>query len=1023
MGWLSQLTYISFLFAVILSCWYGGPGPGLLAAALGAVIGAHYSADLNVARTGGYVALSLVIIWAITAFRRANVRLRQETAERIRLEEEEKRERKWSHITLASIGDAVITTDGDGRVNFMNPVAESLTGWSLAEAMGKPLGEVFHIAHEDTLTPVENPLDRVLREGVVVGLANHTVLVRRDGTAIPIDDSGAPVRDEKKTTIGAVLVFRDVTERRQVMREIRKSQERLELALDAGRMGAWDWEVRSGKVIWSPKQEEMHGLKPGTFPGTLEAAESFTHPDDREVAQSTTKRSLDTGEAIGVEYRIVRRDGTVAWLEARARLIRDDQGRPERVVGICTDITARKLSDEALRVRLAQQNAVARLGALALSSREVPRLLQTAVDMVTRELQVQFASVLEALPDGGMVLRAGSGWPESRHPGEKVLGGRSSQAGYTLLCGAPVVLEDFATEQRFQPSRIMRDLGVQSGISVVIPGEETAFGVLAAYATRKRAFTAEDTQFVQALANILANAVRRQREEEARTRLAAVLESSEDAIISFSLEGTVETWNRGAERVYGYRAEEMIGRPISLLRPADRADDERSIAETIRRGEALQGFETVRVRKDGTEVHVSLTISPIRDREGNIIAISHSGRDISERKRVEENLRQTQKLESLGILAGGIAHDFNNLLTGILGNASLISEELPAHSPLRMLSENVIMAAERAAHLTRQMLAYSGRGRFLIQPTDCSEQVREITALIAASIPKNVQVRMALASGLPPIEADTGQFQQLVMNLVINAAEAVGEGPGTVTISTDLEEVSAQDIARMTFAAELKPGPHVSLAVRDTGCGMDGETLARIFDPFFTTKFTGRGLGLAAVLGIVRGHSGAVRVHSTPGQGTTFEVLFPVAAAQKVEQRPAVAAPAPAAADIILVVDDEDLVRRAAKVALEKYGYRVVVAADGKQAVEAVGELGGSVSAVLLDMTMPGMTGEQTFEELRRLRPDLPVIASSGYSEMEAMARFGNGIAGFVQKPYTAAMLASKIAEVMASRRKSLEAF
>jgi nitrogen-specific signal transduction histidine kinase/ActR/RegA family two-component response regulator len=436
----------------------------------------------------------------------------------------------------------------------------------------------------------------------------------------------------------------------------------------------------------------------------------------------------------------------------------------------------------------------------------------------------------------------------------------------------------------------------------------------------------------------------------------------------------------------------------------------------------VQAFETVRVRKDGTSIHVSLTISPIRDLAGHIIAASHSGRDISERKRVEENLQQTQKLESLGILAGGIAHDFNNLLTGILGNASLITEQLPVQSNARGLAASVIQAAERAAHLTRQMLAYSGRGRFLIQPMNCSQQVREITALIAASIPKNVQVRLALDDNLPLIEADTGQFQQLVMNVVINGAEAVGDAPGTLTISTGLEEPSASEIAGMTFAEGLKPGRYVSLEVRDSGCGMDTATLARIFDPFFTTKFTGRGLGLAAVLGIVRGHAGAVNVRSTPGRGTTFQVLMPLARVQKAAPKTVPPAPKGGGADTILVVDDEDMVRRAAMVSLERYGYHVVLAEDGKRAVEILQTLGAAISGVLLDMTMPGLSGEQTFQEMRAIRPELPVIASSGYSEAEALARFGHGIAGFVQKPYTAATLAGKVAEVMAARTKSLGA-
>jgi two-component system cell cycle sensor histidine kinase/response regulator CckA len=1010
-----RFTYTSYIVSLILTCWYGGLGPGLIAGVLGGLLGAYYAEDVLASRPGGYMIIATFVIWAMHALQRANERLEEEIVERLRLQEEEKRERQWSHITLASIGDAVITTDSAGRVNFINSVAESLTGWTAADARGKPLEEVFEIVNEKNRTPMENPVERVLREGVIVGLANHAVLVRRDGSMVPIDDSAAPVRDEKSAIIGAVLVFRDVTERRRALKEIQSSQERLGLAMDAGRMGAWDWDIRTGKVTWSANLERIHGMEPGSFGCGFEDFAKSVHPDDRERVLSAMKAAADDGGPYGVEYRILQPRGGMAWLEAKGRLILDERGEPFSLVGVCVDITARKLADEELRQRLAQQNAVARLGALALSTRDVSKLFQTAAEVVAHELHVEFASVLEAVADGSLIRRAKWGWPD--HMPDVVRGSRNSQPGYTLLASAPVVMENFDAEQRFQHSPELAELGVASGISVVIPGEDRAFGVLAAYATRRRAFTAEDTQFVQAVANITANAVRRQREEEARARLAAVLESSEDAIISHNLDGIVETWNRGAEQVYGYQGAEMIGRSISVLLPADRLPEEVALLEIVRRGEGVQAFETVRVRKDGAPIHVSLTISPIRDLAGKVIAGSHSGRDISERKRVEENLQQTQKLESLGILAGGIAHDFNNLLTGILGNASLISEELSPHSPGRALAESVIQAADRAAHLTRQMLAYSGRGRFLIRPMNCSQQVREITALIAASIPKNVQVRMALAGDLPFIEADTGQFQQLVMNLVINGAEAVGEGPGTVTVSTGLEEMSAQTIAGLTFASDLKPGRYVSLEVRDTGCGMDVATLARIFDPFFTTKFTGRGLGLAAVLGIVRGHSGAVNVRSTPGRGTTFQVLFPVVEAPKMETRDARAVTAAVGGGVILVVDDEDMVRRAAKVSLEKYGYQVVLAEDGKRAVDVLTSLDHTISGVLLDMTMPGMSGEQTFQQMRRIRPDLPVIASSGFSEAEAIARFGLGISGFVQKPYTAAALAAKVAEVMADRR------
>jgi PAS domain S-box-containing protein len=502
--------------------------------------------------------------------------------------------------------------------------------------------------------------------------------------------------------------------------------------------------------------------------------------------------------------------------------------------------------------------------------------------------------------------------------------------------------------------------------------------------------------------------------EERILRMAELVESSEDAIIGKNLDGVVESWNRSAQRVYGYSAEDMIGKPMALLLPPDRPDEESSILRKIQSGERVEHFETVRRRKDGELICVSLTISPIRGQDGRIVGASHIARDISERKKLEEQLRQTQKLESLGVLAGGIAHDFNNLLTGILGNASLALEAVPSGDPSEKYLSDVIRAAESAADLTRQLLAYAGKGRFITEHVDLSRMVREISGLIQSSIQRSVRLRLDLMPDLPPIEADAGQIQQIVMNLVINAAEAIGEErPGTVYLSTRTQEVD-EDYIRTAFQGEnLAPGKYVSLEVHDTGCGMDRETMARIFDPFFTTKFTGRGLGLAAVMGIVRGHKGALRVYSTPGQGSTFKVLFPAAAGTR-PSAPVREAGLFRGTETVLVVDDEDIVRQAARNALERYGYTVRTAQDGAEAVEIFSRDAGRIGLVLLDLTMPFMAGEEALAKLRAVSPDVRVLLSSGFNEVEAVRRFiGKGLAGFIQKPYSAVDLARRVRQAL----------
>jgi signal transduction histidine kinase/CheY-like chemotaxis protein len=387
---------------------------------------------------------------------------------------------------------------------------------------------------------------------------------------------------------------------------------------------------------------------------------------------------------------------------------------------------------------------------------------------------------------------------------------------------------------------------------------------------------------------------------------------------------------------------------------------------------------------------------------------------LADQKRTEERLRQTQKLESLGILAGGIAHDFNNLLTGVIGNISLALDREAADSPRRRYLEDAIQASEKAADLTRQLLAYSGKGRFAIQSLNLSETVRQINALIQTSISKNVHIVMNLAGGLPCIEADSAQLQQIIMNLIINAAEAIGpEKNGVVVIETGLAKLD-EAYLRSTLASDSAgAGDYVFLEVRDTGCGIDEKTLAKIFDPFFTTKFLGRGLGLAAVLGIVRGHHGALKLDSSPGKGSTFRVLFPATRGHEAARPAAAQRFDLSGSGTILVVDDEEIVRKIARATLEKWGYRVLVAENGQAAVDLFAKAPGEISLVLLDLTMPIMNGEQTFERLRHIRPDVKVILSSGYDEADATGRFrGDGLAGFIQKPYTASKLAQSVKRV-----------
>jgi PAS domain S-box-containing protein len=399
----------------------------------------------------------------------------------------------------------------------------------------------------------------------------------------------------------------------------------------------------------------------------------------------------------------------------------------------------------------------------------------------------------------------------------------------------------------------------------------------------------------------------------------------------------------------------------------------------------------------------------------NIAVAIERKRGEEERGRLQAQILHAQKLESLGVLAGGIAHDFNNLLTGILGNADLglmgVQPGSPTHSCLRAIKTT----SERAADLSRQMLAYSGKGSFIIGPIDLNDVVREMGHLLEVSVSKKAVLRYQLASDLPPIVADATQVRQVIMNLITNASDAIGESEGVISISTGVVPCTRADLATSYLDDRLPEGQYVFLTVEDTGTGMDAQTLQRIFDPFFTTKFTGRGLGLAAALGIVRGHKGAVQVESEVGRGTRFRILLPVAGEPaRVGEKAEAHASDARQTGTVLLVDDEAAIRDIGARMLEQAGLTVVTAADGLEAVEFLRQHPHEVSCVLLDLSMPHMGGEETFRELRLVRGDIPVVLSSGYSEQEVVSRFaGQGIAGFVQKPYLVAQLVAEVGAAM----------
>ncbi|HJW71987.1 MAG TPA: CHASE domain-containing protein [Geothrix sp.] len=502
--------------------------------------------------------------------------------------------------------------------------------------------------------------------------------------------------------------------------------------------------------------------------------------------------------------------------------------------------------------------------------------------------------------------------------------------------------------------------------------------------------------------------------KESEARFHQLVEVMDEGMWVLDAQGCTTFVNPRMAEMLGYTPEEMVGHSLFEFMDAEEVPFAQNNMAIRREGISSQHDFRLR-KKDGSDLWVIVSGTPIKDEQGNTVSILGMLTDITQRRQEERAHTESQKLESLGVLAGGIAHDFNNLLTAILGNVNLAQLTLPKFSPACPYLENMERTIQRATNLTRQMLAYSGKGRFTVEPLDLNQAVEEISHLLSVSISKKVTLRYHLQPDLPLLMAEASQIQQVVMNLVTNASEAIGDEEGFISIRTGHQTYQETDLRRDFPSQSILPGSFVTLEVSDTGKGMSPEVQARIFEPFFTTKFTGRGLGLSAMQGIVRGHKGGIRVYSEVGKGSAFKLIFPAC-----DERLREAATTATDADIqgsgtILVVDDEPSIREVASGLLRAMGFKVLTASDGQEALVIFQQHLAEIRAVLLDLTMPRLDGVETFRELRKLQPTCRVVLTSGYNQEEALHEFvGKDLAAFVQKPF-------QRTELVAALRKALE--
>jgi PAS domain S-box-containing protein len=859
--------------------------------------------------------------------------------------------------------DGILMGSPAGLILHANAVACDMAGRTQEELLGLPIARLF-TPESLAATPLRFDL---LQEGLRV--VSERALLRQDGSSLPIEMHTKMMPDG---TYQAIV--RDISERKQAERALQASETHYRELLEGLQEGFAFTDTEERFVFVNPAASAIFGVPEGLQGHLLQ---EFLLPEVfQEVLERTEARKR--GENGQYELPIRRPDGESRVIALSVSPWRNEAGDYLGTRGLFQDITERKRAEKALR-----------------------------------ESENNFRSLLERLGEGFAIVDPEERWTFANSATARTFGVEPGDlVGHRLR---EFVDEDTYQEILRQTERRRR--GESSTYEIRIRRRDGAIRhvLLSAspYLGENGEYLGADGLFMDVTERRLAeNAL-----QESRERYLDLFNNTADAIFWFRLQPhgglMTESINPTLEEWLGRTSAQVAGRPLPDTFPrALAASLEQQCRQCVAAGHPVR-YDNVVGEGPGARTFQTLLV-PIRDDQRRIGRIVGFAQDITQHLQAEEALRQAQKLESLGVLAGGIAHDFNNLLTAILGNLNLAQMKLSPESPALPNLENMERTVLKAAELTKQMLAYSGKGRFLVKPHDLNQVVQEMTHLLQVSISKKVHIHYDLAPDLPIIEADAAQIQQVVMNLVTNASEAIGDREGIIGIATR-RLVLGQAALQSSFAGQnLEPGAHAVLEVSDTGSGIAPEIMDRIFDPFFSTKQSGRGLGLSAMQGILRGHRAGIQISSVPGRGSTFTLLFPIGAESsplKLDDR--TEPPMTPLRGRILLVDDEAEVRTATAGMLEALGLQVATARDGQEALDRFQAEQGRIDLVLLDLTMPRMDGRETFRELRKLQGNLPVILFSGYSEHESLQEtLAQGRAGFLQKPFLLSDLRTAILQV-----------
>jgi PAS domain S-box-containing protein len=890
-----------------------------------------------------------------------------------RRQAEEERDRLFNQSL-----DLLSVAGFEGRLQQVNPAWTQFLGWSAEELTGRPMIEFIHPEDHEATRAVRA---RIHQGEPIRGFENRYRC--RDGSYRWLSWSVHPIlelrqvfgvaRDVTRDKAAAAALQASEEAQRQLAQQLERERSRLEAAQSVARIGSWEMDLATRAVIWSVETHRIFETAPATFQPSYGMFLQFVHAEDRPRVDEVFQRSLATGGGGAIEHRISLPGDRVKFVEERWQLILDDQGRPVRAIGTCQDVTERRLAD--LKIRESEE----RFRLLSKATKDAIWDWDMADDTIrwSDGFERLFGHRIE-----GIEATLGS-WAEHVHQEDK----ESVVAG--LNRALETSAEDWSAEYRFQRRDGSYAYVLDRGYIIRDPNGK---------AVRMIGGMTDQTE--------------RKEAEQRIAEQATLLDIAHEAILVKDLEDRIIYWNKGAERTYGWTAAEARGRVARELFRPDPAQYQAALTELMKTGEWRGELE--KRNKSGHAATIEVGWTLVRDGQGQPKSILAINTDITERRKVENQFLRAQRMESIGTLAGGIAHDLNNLLAPILITSQLLQEDAP-NAEYREMLQTVQTCAQRGAELVKQVLSFARGVEGERIPLDVSHLLRDIRQVIREIFPKNITAEFQLGRELWPVEGDATQLHQVFMNLCVNARDAMSQG-GKLTVAAEnlvLDEVYAG------MNLDSKSGAYVVVRVEDTGMGIPREIQERIFEPFFTTKEIGKGtgLGLSTTLGILRSHGGFINLYSEPGKGAKFKVYLPARTTPRVVEQTAVEQTrlARGNGELVLVVDDEESVRFVTQKTLERFGYRVLLAANGAEAVARYAQQRAEIAVVLTDMAMPVMDGPATILALKEMNTAVKIIGSSGHTSQGGVAKaVGAGVQHFVPKPYTAETLLKVLADVLA---------